>query len=165
VEEFLTEYIRRIKPAVEGIGEDAGHKITSTLLAFRLGLYENAIIRSGETLAALESEDSAPPALKRALEIIRERTEDIQHSRVTENPRYRFEAGDTSLLAVTLPDDLIGNPDALDLDNALLLLYASGLITTSEEDRSEEDRQALEEHHRFAVQMLETYREKMAAQE
>jgi len=160
VEEFLTGYIGRIRPAVEGISEDAGHKIVSTLLAFKFGLYENAVIRGAEALAALEREGGAPPALNKALQIIMERAEDMQHSMVTENPQYRFEAGDAPLIAVTLPDDLIGNPDALDLDNALLLLYAVGLITSSEEDR-----QALEEHRRFAVQMLETYREEMAAQE
>ena len=64
---------------------------------------------------------------------------------------------DYDALAIRLRPDQIESPATLDLDNALILLYAVGIET------SPDDEQALEEHQRFIVQILESYKNKLTA--
>jgi hypothetical protein len=157
MKQMLNDYIGRVEPIIAKIDEDTGHMIAQSLLTFKYGLYQNSIERSTETLARLREITALPGAVEGALLILRERAADLEHSRVTPNPHYTFAEADQESLAIRLLPEQIENKQALDLDNALLLLYAVGIET------SPEDEQALEEHQRFFAQILESYKDKMTA--
>ena len=74
---------------------------------------------------------------------------------MTTNPEHVFAEEDYDDLAVRLAKDQVDDPTVLDLDNALILLYVVGIET------SPDDEQALEEHQRFVIQILEVYKEKL----
>jgi len=76
---------------------------------------------------------------------------------VTASPEHTFSEADYEYLAIHLSPEQNENPAALDLDNALVLLYAVGIET------SPDDEQALEEHQRFVTQILESYKDKLTA--
>jgi hypothetical protein len=69
-------------------------------------------------------------------------------------PEHVFTEEDSEYLAIHLPENLVDDPATLDLDNTLILLYAVGIET------SPLDEQALEEHQRFIIQILESYKDK-----
>lgn len=157
MKQMLNEYIGRIEPLLAVIDEETGHQVAQSLLTYKFGLYENAGEKSTEALARLERITPHPDALERALLILRERAGNFADSRVTTNPKHTFTEADYDDLAIRLRPDQIEDPAALDLDNALILLYAVGIET------SPDDEQALEEHQRFVIQILESYREKLTA--
>jgi len=155
MKQILNEYIGRIEPIITLIDEETGHKIAQALLTYKFGLYQNAVEKSTEALARLEKITPRPGALERALLILRERAADFAESCVTMSPKQTFLAEDSGDLAIRLSPDRIEDPGALDLDNALVLLYAVGIET------SPDDEQALEEHQRFIIQILDSYKEKL----
>jgi len=155
MEEMLDSYIEELKPHVATIDDETGHLIASALLTFKFGLYKKAIEWCNEALKRLEEKRGAPDAVRTALMIVREHALDLAASRVTEHPKHSFRSDDQGLLAVDLPGREVERPVALDMDNALILLYAVGIA------RSPDDEQALEEHRRFPIQILESYSEKL----
>jgi hypothetical protein len=157
MKQFLNEYIERIGPLIDTIDEDTGHLIASSLLTFKFGLYKNAIERCDEALARLREKTAMPGALEAALLILQERTADLANSRLTPSPQYTFGETDRDALAIRLSPEDVPDRTALDLDNALILLYAVGIET------SPEDEQALEEHQRFIIQILDSYKEQLQA--
>ncbi|MDV2482590.1 hypothetical protein F8E02_11370 [Methanoculleus sp. Wushi-C6] len=156
MKQILNEYIGRIGPVLAVIDEETGHQIAQALLTYKFGLYGSAAEKSTAALARLETVTPRPVVLERALLILRERAGDFADSRVTANPVHTFLPGDYDDLAIRLSPDQIEDPAALDLDNALVLLYAVGIET------SPDDEQALEEHQRFVFQILDAYKEKLA---
>ncbi|RXE55103.1 hypothetical protein ABH15_12795 [Methanoculleus taiwanensis] len=156
MKQFLNEYIARIEPITKSIDEETGHRLASSLLTFKFGLYKNAIVRCDEALGRLRETGTMPGALEAALMIVRERSEDLAESRVTPAPHYTFAESDAEALAIRLRPEDMQDKAALDLDNALVLLYAVSIET------SPEDEQALEEHQRFVIQILEAYKEQLA---
>ena len=70
-------------------------------------------------------------------------------NRITSVP---FTDAEHAYLAVNLPPDRIEDPDTLELDNALFLLYAVAVIS------SPDDEQALDEHRTYVITMLGTYK-------
>ena len=157
MKQLLNEYIGRIEPLLAVIDEEIGHLVAQSLLTYKFGLYENAMEKSTEALARLDAITPRPGTLERALLILRERAGGFAESRVTANPEHVFTEEDYGDLAIRLTKDQVDDPTVLDLDNALILLYAVGIET------SPEDEQALEEHQRFIIQILESYKEKLAA--
>ncbi|MDN7013562.1 hypothetical protein FGW20_11070 [Methanoculleus sp. FWC-SCC3] len=157
MKQMLNEYIIRLKPLLAVIDEETGHLVAQSLLTYKFGLYANAMEKSTEALARLDAITPRPVTLERALLIFRERAGGFAESRVTANPEHVFTEEDYGDLAIHISDDQIEDSTALDLDNALILLYAVGIET------SPEDEQALEEHQRFIIQILESYKEKLAA--
>ncbi|WP_286681071.1 hypothetical protein [Methanoculleus sp. DTU007] len=157
MKQILNEYIGRINPIISLVDEETGHLIAQSLLTYKFGLYDNAAEKSKETLARLEKITPRQSALERALLILQERAGGFAESRVTTNPKHVFEETDYNDLAIRLRPDQVEDPVALDLDNALILLYAVGIET------SPDDEQALEEHQRFIIQILESYKEKLTA--
>ncbi|MFA7563423.1 MAG: hypothetical protein WCY70_08270 [Methanoculleus sp.] len=157
MKQMLNEYIVRIEPFLATIDEETGHLVAQALLTYKFGLYPNAMERCTETLARLDAITPYPGALERALLILRERAAGFAISRVITRPEHIFTEDDYDNLAIRLSKDLIDDPAVLDLDNALILIYAVGIET------SPDDEQALEEHQRFIVQILESYKEKLTA--
>ncbi|MFA7197781.1 MAG: hypothetical protein WC093_00680 [Methanoculleus sp.] len=155
MKQMLNEYIGRIEPLLTTIDEETGHQVAQSLLTYKFGLYGNAVEKSTATLARLNAVTPHPDTLERALLILRERAGGFVDSRVTENPEHTFAEEDSDYLAIHLRPDQVEDPATLDLDNALVLLYAVGIET------SPDDEQALEEHQRFVFQILEGYKEKL----
>jgi hypothetical protein len=157
MKQMLNDYIVRLEPLLAVIDEETGHLVAQALLTYKFGLYGNAVEKSAEALARLKAITPHPGALESALLILRERAGDLADSRVTASPEHTFAEADYDNLAVRLRPDQIEDPATLDLDNALVLLYAVGIET------SPDDEQALEEHQRFVTQILESYKEKLTA--
>jgi Ca2+/Na+ antiporter len=155
MKDVLNEYIARIEPLFAVIDEETGHLIAQSLLTYKFELYGSAAEKMTAALARLDAITPHPGAVERALLILRERTGDLADSRVTANPEHTFTEADYDNLAIRLRPDQIEDPAALDLDNALVLLYAVGIET------SPDDEQALEEHQRFVIQILESYKDKL----
>lgn len=156
MKQMLNEYIDRVGPLLALIDEETGHLVAQSLLTYKFGLYPNAMERCTEALSRLDAITPYPGALERALLILRERAGGFADSRVTTNPEHVFTEEDYDALAIRLAKDQIDDPTVLDLDNALILLYVIGIET------SPDDEQALEEHQRFIIQILEGYKEKLA---
>jgi hypothetical protein len=157
MKQMLNEYIGRLEPIHAAIDEETGHQIAQALLTYKFGLYGNAVEKITDALARLDKVTPRPGALERALLILRERAADFADSRVTASPEQTFTPEDYDDLAIRLSPDQIEDAAALDLDNALVLLYAVGIET------SPDDEQALEEHQRFVIQILDSYQDKLTA--
>jgi len=157
MKQMLNEYIARIESLLALIDEETGHLVAQALLTYKFELYGNAAGKIAEALARLDTIAPRPGTLERALLILRERAGGFAESRVITSPEHTFMEEDYDALAIRLRPDQIESPAALDLDNALILLYAVGIET------SPDDEQALEEHQRFVIQVLESYKDKLTA--
>ncbi len=156
--QMLNDYIDRIEPLLSAIDEETGHAIAQSLLTYRFGLYRNAAAKCTETLERLKTAAPLPTrVLEDALLILRERAGDLAVSRTTENPEHAFTGEDFEYLAIRLRPEEVEIPATLDFDNALILLYAVGIET------SPDDEQPLEEHQRFIIQILESYKDKITS--
>lgn len=151
VEKYFEAYIERIRPAFEGMDREAAHAVASVLLGFKFGLYGNAVTRADTALEQLADADM-PQVLRAALQIVRRRAADLKVKIVVSADLPDFAPEDREYLAMDLPADLIEDAPTYTLDNALLLLYAVGLIA------SPDDEQALDEHRGFPLQILGSYR-------
>ena len=151
MERFLAAYIERIRPHFPHFPEETAHEIASSFLAFKYGLYANAV-RECTHAIALIPEGESNTSLKKALEIIRANAEDRDNSRVTADPGVAFTDADLQYVPVTIPPQNAEDPITLNLDNALILVYVVALIT------SPDDEEALEEHRRLIVRMLTDYK-------
>jgi hypothetical protein len=151
MERFLNTYIERMRPHFRGFPAGTAHEIASAFLAFKFGLYANAVRECTHAIPLVPAGD-ANAALKKALEIIRAHAQDRDASQVTADPGVSFADTDRQYVAISLPADRIEDPGTLDLDNALILTYVVALIT------SPEDEEALGEHRRLIVRMLSGYK-------
>lgn len=151
VEKYFEAYIERIRPAFEGMDRETAHAVASALLGFKFGLYGNAVTRADTALEQLAAADM-PQALLAALRILRTRAADLKSAVIVSASLPDFAPEDRDYLAMDLPADLIEDAPTYTLDNALLLLYAVGLIA------SPDDEQALDEHRGFPLQILGSYR-------
>lgn len=151
MERFLDAYIERIRPHFPGFPGETAHEIASAFLAFKFGLYANAVRECTRAISLIPAGE-ANTALKKALEILRTNAQDRDNSQVTPDPGIFFSDAERQYIAVSLPADKIEDPGTLTLDNALILTYVVALIT------SPEDEEALGEHHRLIVRMLSDYK-------
>lgn len=151
MERFLDAYIERLRPYFTGFAGKNAHAAASAFLAFKYGLYANAIRECSHAIALVPDGD-AGSALKKALEIIRANARIRDSSQVTADPGIGFSAAEQQYLAISLPADRIDDAGTLNLDNALVLTYVASLIA------SPEDEEALGEHRRLIVRMLSDYK-------
>ncbi|WP_342677093.1 hypothetical protein [Methanofollis sp. UBA420] len=149
-ERYLEAYIERVGPRLAGLDETTGHAIASALLSFKVGLYGIAVTRADTALQRLAKRE-APAAVATALEILKKRASDLQAQVAVSEGMPAFSGDDRPLLAMDLPADQVEDAVSYTLDNALLLLYAAGLIS------SPDDEQALDEHRGFPIQILASY--------
>jgi hypothetical protein len=151
MERFLDAYIERMRPHFPQFPSDTAHEIASAFLAFRFGLYTNAVRECTHAIAMITGGDSNG-ALKKALEIIRANAQDLDNSLVSADLGIVFSDTDLQFVAISLPAEKIEDPGTLNLDNALILTYVVALIT------SPEDEEAMEEHRRLIVRKLSDYK-------
>jgi hypothetical protein len=123
MEQFLHDYIERIKPEFINIRKKTAHEIASAFFAFKFGLYQNAIEECRLALTQIPDAGSSS-ALKKALQIVQLNAEDLENAQVTADTRAAFTESELPFVAIRLPEERIEDPASLELDNALVLLYA-----------------------------------------
>ncbi len=148
---FLNDYINRIRKDFEAIPGDPAHQISFAFLTFKMGLYEDTLRRC-DRAAALLPLLPVSSVLRKALKVIRQRSQDLAELKVQTSGLPEFSPAEQHYLAVVLPGEQIEDPIHLTITNSLVLIYAVGLIS------SPDDTQALEEQERYVVQVLQTYR-------
>jgi hypothetical protein len=154
MERFLNTYIERMREQFGRFPRTTAHEIASAFLAYKFGLYENAVREC--THASELIPDSEPnSALKKALSILRANSEDRNNSQVTTDVSLAFTDAERAFVAINLPPEKNEDPGTLELDNALILVYVIALIT------SEDDEEALDEHRRIIVRLLADYKKAM----
>jgi hypothetical protein len=151
MERFLDAYIERMRAYFPGFPYETAHEIASAFLAFKFGLYANAVRECTHVIGLVPGGDSNG-ALKKALEIIRANAQDLDNSLATADLGIIFSGTDLQFVAINLPAEKVENPQTLNLDNALILTYVVALIT------SPEDEEAMGEHRRLIVRMLSDYK-------
>lgn len=151
MERFLDAYIERIRPSFPGFPPATAHEIASAFLAFKFGLYANAVRECTHALGLIPGGD-ANAALKKALEIIRANAQDRDSSLVNTSPGIAFSEAELRFVPVNLPAERIEDPGSFSLDNALILAYAVALIT------SPDDEETMGEHRKLIVRMLADYK-------
>jgi len=154
MEQFLKDYIERLRPQYTSITEKTAHEIASSFFAFKFGIYANAINECTIALSLIPNSDNkeSTNALKKALLIVKANAEDLDSSRVGADLSVAFSETERPFIAVRLPPEKVEAPGTLELDNALVLLYAVATIT------SPDDEQALDEHRKFVTKLLSAYK-------
>jgi len=151
MERFLEAYIERIRPAFPGYPDETAHEIASSFLAFRYGMYANAVRECAHALS-LVPPGGANDAVRKALEILRANARDRDNSQVTPDTGIAFTEAEKQYIAVNLPADHTEDPGSLSLDNALILVYVVALLT------SPDDEETLGEHRKTIVRLLTDYK-------
>jgi hypothetical protein len=90
--------------------------------------------------------------LKKALAIVLANAQDLDNSQVTADVSLRFDEQERTYTAIKLAPDAVEDPATLELDNALVLVYAAALVA------SPEDEDAMGEHRKFIVRLLAAYK-------
>ena len=151
MERFLNDYIERLRPHFPEYPRETAHEIASAFLAFKFGLYANAV-RECTNAIALIPDGTANNALKKALEIIRANAQNRDNSLITSDPGITFSEPERQYVAVTISPDTAEDPGTLNLDNALILTWVVALLT------SPDDEEAMGEHRRLITRMLLYYK-------
>jgi hypothetical protein len=157
MEQFLNDYIERIRDGIEDIPETTAHEIASAFLAFRFGLYANAARECTHAIQLLgqgrdPAGNEAYAALRKALGIVLANAQDLNNSQVTADLSLKFNEQEHNKIAIRLAPDTIEDPGTVELDNALVLIYAAALIA------SPDDEEAMGEHRKFIVRLLTGYK-------
>ena len=151
MERFLDAYIERMRKSFPGFPPGTAHEIASAFLAYKFGLYENAV-RECTHAIALIPDSPANASLKKALAIVSANAADRNNSQVTADLSVAFTEAERAFVPVIIPADKNEDPGTLELDNALVMIYVVALIT------SDEDEEALEEHRKLIVRILSDYK-------
>ncbi|HVP97417.1 hypothetical protein [Methanoregula sp.] len=151
METFLKDYIERIRPAFSYLPEETGHTIASAFFSFKFELYQKTLRECAAAIAQVPG-NGPGTTLKKALSIINTYAIAYANAQVRPESVPRFDETDRSYVAISLAPEVNEDPLTLDLDNALLLIYATAVIS------SPDDEQALEEHRKFVIRMLENYK-------
>jgi hypothetical protein len=151
MEQFLTEYINRLRPHFTGFPVITAHEIASAFLAFKFGLYRNAVHECTEAISIIPDKE-AYFALKKALAIVRANAQDLENSQFTPDLSIAFSEKEHVYMAVILSQDKIEDSGKLELDNALILIYSVAVITSPEDD------EAMTEHRKFIIRILNGYK-------
>jgi hypothetical protein len=148
---YLNDYIERLRQDFSGLPAEISHQIAFAFLTFKMGLYDDTIRRCDRSIALL-SATKIPYVLVKALQIIRQRAQDLSESKVLTTGLPEFTADDRTYLSIPLTSDQVEDAVHLKITNSLLLIYVVGIIA------SPEDIQALEEQERYVNQFLLTYK-------
>jgi hypothetical protein len=151
MERFLDTYIERMRKQFPGFPPATAHEIASAFLAFKFGLYENAV-RECTHAIGLIPDSPANAALKKALAILRANADDRNNSQVTADLSVAFTDAERAFIPIVIPQDKNEDPGTVELDNALVMVYVVALITSAD------DEEALEEHRRLIVRLLSDYK-------
>jgi hypothetical protein len=151
MEKFLKDYIERVRPVFGWIPEETGHTIASAFFSFKFELYPKTLRECAAVLAQIPGGDGSA-TLKKALSIVNAYAVAYENAQVRPEAVPAFDDVDRAYLAINIAPEANEDPLTLDLDNALLLLYAVAVIS------SPDDEQALEEHRKYVVKMLEAYK-------
>lgn len=154
MDKYLDTYIGRMRTQYPRFTPGTAHEIASAFLAFKYGLYENAV-RECTNAISLISDSPPNAALKKALTIVRADAENRNNSQVTADLSVTFSPEEHTYTAINISPDKIEDQGTLDLDNALILIYVVALIT------SDEDEEPLDEHRRMIVRLLSDYKKAM----
>lgn len=157
MEQFLTDYIERIRAGVDDIPDTTAHEIASAFLAFRFGLYANAVKECTEAIRLLgpgidPAHKGAYSALKKALAIMLANAQDLDNSQFTADLSLKFDEREHAYSAIRLAPETVEDPGTLELDNALLLVYAAAIVASAE------DEEAMGEHRKYIVRLLTGYK-------
>ncbi|NMB78897.1 MAG: hypothetical protein GYA23_07350 [Methanomicrobiales archaeon] len=151
MDQFLEKYIERMRGQFRSFPTATAHEIASSFLAFKFGLYDKATSECSNAIALIP--DSPQNAvLKKAMAILRASAEDRVNSVITNELPVTFSETDRVFLAISIPAERVEDPVSLEIDNALILIYVVALIT------SEEDEDALGEHWRLIIRLLNDYK-------
>jgi len=151
MERFLTEYINRMRPHFNGFPASTAHEIASVFLAFKFGLYRNAVHECTQVLTLIP-DAGAYVALKKALLIVRANAQNLENAQFTSDLSNAFSENEGLYIPVILPPDQIEDPGSLELDNALIFIYSVAVIT------SPDDEEAMTEHRKFIIRLLTGYK-------
>ena len=151
MERFLTDYINRLKPHFTGFPASTAHEIASVFLAFKFGLYRNAVHECTQAITLIP-DDGAYVALKKALLIVRANAQNLENAQFTSDLSIAFSENERLYVPVILPPDQIEDPGSLELDNALILIYSVAVIT------SPDDEETMTEHRKFIIRLLTGYK-------
>jgi hypothetical protein len=151
MERFLTEYIDRMRPHFTGFPVVTAHEIASAFLAFKFGLFHNAVHECTQAISLIP-DNEANVALKKALSIVRANAQNLENAQFTSDFSIFFSENERQYVPIMLPPDQIEDPGSLELDNALILIYSVAVIT------SPEDEEAMTEHRKFIVRLLSGYK-------
>jgi len=154
MEKYLEAYIGRMRTNYPRFPSETAHEIASAFLAFKFGLYENAV-RECTHATSLIPENAHNAALKKALAIVRANAEDRNNAQVTADRSVAFSPEENAYTAINIPQEKNEDPGTLDLDNALILIYVVALIT------SPDDEETLDEHRRTILRLLSDYKKAM----
>ncbi len=151
MEQFLTAYINRLRPLFSSIPATTAHEIASAFLAYKFGLYPNAIHECTHAISLIP-DSSVNAVLKKALAIVRVNATKLENAQVTADLTITFSDEERAYIPVNLPEDQVEDPGTFQLDNALVLMYAVAVIT------SPDDEETLTEHRKFIVRLLTGYK-------
>jgi len=152
MEKYLYDYITRLSPQFQEIDRATAHEIASAVLSFKFALYRKVIVSADNAIVKLD-DSPAQSVLKAALEIVRDRADNLENARVSGYSPIVFTPEQEGFLALRLPPEKVEDKDTLVLNNAILLLYAVAYL------ESPDDGQALDEHQNFPLQIISSYRE------
>src|SRR5208283_1021890 len=147
MEKFLKDYIEHVRPVFGRIPEQTAHVIASAFFSFKFELYPKTLRECTTALSQVPEGDGSA-----TLSIVNAYAVAYGNAQVRPETVPAFDDSDRAYLAVNLALEVNEDPLTLALDNALLLLYAVAVIS------SPDDEQALEEHRKYLVTMLETYK-------
>jgi len=151
MEKFLDAYIKRIQPLFTRISERTGHGLASAFLAFKFGLYANAIRECSDVSKKIP--DGEPEkALLKAIAIVKANAESLEISQVSGGKGTAFSESERAFVAIQILPEKAEDPDTLELDNALILIYVVALL------QSPDDEDPLEEHRKFIIRTLTNYK-------
>ncbi|HVP94479.1 MAG TPA: hypothetical protein VMS89_04825 [Methanoregulaceae archaeon] len=154
MEQYLYDYMERLRPVYRDIDRKTAHEIASAFLSFKYGLYGNAASQAKQAISQLK-ETEPEAVLKKALTILRMRAENLENADVTPVTGIEFGETEQSYTAIHVLPEANEDPATLTLDNALILVYAVSVLTSGD------DEQALEEHQNFIVGLLTSYKRAM----
>ena len=154
MERFLDAYIGQTKTRFPGFPPATAHEIASAFLAYKFGLYENAV-RECTHAISLIPDSPANASLKKALAILRANAEDRNNSQVTADLSVAFTDAERAFVPIVIPPEKNEDPGTLALDNAIIMVYVVALIT------SPDDEETLEEHRNLILRLLSDYRKAM----
>jgi len=151
MEQFLTAYINRMRPLFNSIPATTAHEIASAFLAYKFGLYPNAIHECTQAISLIP-DSRVNAVLKKALSIVRVNATNLENAQVTADLTIIFSEEERAYIPVNLAQEQIEDPGTFLLDNALVLIYAVAVIT------SPDDEETLTEHRKFIVRLLTGYK-------
>jgi len=151
MERFLTEYINRLRPHFTGFPVVTAHEIASAFLAFKFGLFRNAVHECTQAISLIP-DNGANVALKKALTIVSAHAQNLDNAQFISDLSIFFSENERQYVPIMLPPDQVEDPGSLELDNALILMYSVAVIT------SPDDEEAMTEHRKFIVRLLSGYK-------